>query len=155
MRTEGSIHYKLKQVCYRHRKKRIENSVRPLPTNCIFNGEPHYPEEVPESKRPPLIRICFYDGDEEWGGLVCDEKFEGTLLAKRCPCFKAKRTAAEVKAEFEIYLETAEIGDIAAEYPDIAALMWVLSLAPSEIADELQETEDEQEFSAGDLSPTE
>lgn len=155
MRTEGAVQYKLKQVCYRHRKRLIEKNLRPLPSNCKFNGEPVYPEEVPEAKRSSLARICFYEGEVEWGGTVCDGEFGGSLLAKRCPCFQAKQTSEEVKENFAKFLRTADIGDIAIEYPDIAALWWVLELAPEAFMDDPQESEDEQEPPADNVSSTE
>jgi hypothetical protein len=146
MRTEGAIQYKLKQVCYRHRKKLIEERLRPSPSNCIFNDIPIYEGEI------SAYRVCCYDGEEDWGGLVCDDEVGGSLLAKRCRFFRARETAEEIKAEFSESLKKDALGVIAAKYPDIAALMWVLEATPEAFMDE---TEDEQEPPTGDVSSTE
>ena len=151
MKSEGAVQYKLKQVCYRHRKKEIEKILRPCPQNCIHNDKPGYPKDTEESKRIPLYRVCFYDEDGAWRGVVCDEEVGGSLLAKRCPYFEPEKSAEEIKEEFGEFLRTAEIGDIAVRYPDIAALMWVLDLAPGFVMEE----DEQQEPPPDNVPPTE
>lgn len=152
MKTEGAIRKKLNQVCFRHRKKLLEKNLHPAPSNCVYNDFPEYPEETSETQRVPQYKVCFYDGPEDWGGFVCDEEVGGNKLARRCPCFAAKRTPEGIKEEFQEFLK-GDVGAIAEKYPDVVALMWVLGLTPGDT--DLLEFWDEQELPADHVSGTE
>jgi len=47
-------------------------------------------------------------------------------MARECSLWDPLRTKAAVKAEFHEIVQSGDRGLIASEYPDIAALMWVL-----------------------------
>lgn len=123
MQTEAEIRQKLKQVQYRHLKKLLEANFKQRPCNCAYN-EVHRPMN---SKGDP-IGLCMYSAEsaDDWQGVVCDEDFGGIRLARDCGLFKPHKTKLEIKADFHALMESQDLGDIAVQYPDIAALLWVL-----------------------------
>jgi hypothetical protein len=47
--------------------------------------------------------------------------------AKKCDLWDPIRAKGEIKAEFQaLFEDTSDLGPIASEYPDAAALLWVL-----------------------------
>jgi hypothetical protein len=62
-----------------------------------------------------------------WKGVVCDEAHGGLGKASNCPFFKERHTKEEITAKFEVSLEGATFVEVAEKYPDMAALMWVLT----------------------------
>lgn len=127
MRNETEIRQKLKQVQYRHLKKLLEANFKQRPCNCAYN-ETH--RSLNGSGKP--VGLCMYSAGEakEWQGVICDEDFGGNALARNCNLFKPYKTKLEIKSEFHDLMTNADIGDVAAQYPDIAALMWMLDERP-------------------------
>jgi len=123
MRTEAEIRQKLKQVQFRHLKKLLEANFKQRPCNCAHN-EVH--QSLNGSGDP--IGLCMYGSEnpEEWEGVICDEAFGGITLARNCGTFKPHKTKIEIKAEFNALMENEDLGVIAAQYPDVAALLWTL-----------------------------
>ena len=132
MKTPREIRHKVKQARYRHLKRAIRKGLSRKPCNCFFN----------RSVRPhnqPNIGVCMKGSQDlaTWKGVVCDEEHGGLGKASDCPFFKERHTKEEITAKFEASLEGATFVEVAEKYPDMAALMWVL-------------TESEQETNEGD-----
>ena len=125
MRTEAELRQKLKQVQYRHLKKLLEGNFRQRPCNCAYN-EVHQPRNSQHGKP---VGLCMYSAEnaDEWQGVICDEDFGGIQTARECGLFQPHKTKMEVKAEFYALMEQEDLGFIAAQYPDIAAILWVLN----------------------------
>jgi hypothetical protein len=120
MKTEGQVRHKLQQVIYRHLQRAIRTAVSRRPENCIHNGKVQLPRGE--------LRFCqlYWDGD----GSVspCDESFNGLDQCARCQEFKRGRTKEKVREEFAAFLKNSDLAVIAAKYPDVTAMMWVLDL---------------------------
>lgn len=129
MKTEGQIKQKVKQVVYRHRKEFIRRRMATRPENCGHNRRISLPQH--HSNRGSL-GICGYCPEGEGPrNVVCDSSMEGERQAVQCPYYEGAASAQALKQEFNerLGLEGAhpvEIGYIAKEYPDVAALLWVL-----------------------------
>jgi hypothetical protein len=129
VKTEGQIKQKVKQVIFRHRKAFIRRGLARHPENCVYNERVKLPVHM--SNRATL-HICGYcpDGSTP-NNVVCDASMGGDRQAAECPYFEAHRSADVLKEEFNDLLgidggAPKEIGFIAKEYPEVAALLWVL-----------------------------
>ena len=132
MKTEGAVRHKLKQVRFRYLKRRLEQSLVRSSENCVHNGALDGADGV---------RVCFVQMDlASKQGFVCDSRFQGCARAPTCPKFALRQDKSEVKAEFYGELEQMNFPEIAFNYPDMAALLWVLSNDGLE-ADPLDPTE--------------
>lgn len=129
MRTEQEVRQKLKQVQFRHLKKLIEQSYKKRPCNCRHN-EIHGAMSHKEGEEP--IGICMWGADDpvEWTGNICDEMFEGLKVARECGLFEPRKTKVEIKADFHSLMTEGDIGAVGSQFPDLAALMWVLDERP-------------------------
>lgn len=126
MRSEGQVRHKLKQVLFRHLQKKLRLAFRRRPDLCLYN-------QTLESGQIQ-VAVC---GHPERGGLLCDGRFqEGADRARECPLWEPRRGKEEVKAEFRDLVESQDRGAIAAEYPDVAAILWVLD---EDVKDTVQE----------------
>jgi len=113
MKTEGQIRQQLKQVVFRHLQRRMKAAFRRIPASCVNN-------EVSGK-----IGICGLLSKDLV--VVCDADVEGGAeRAKACPHWKPRKTRAEMKDEFRELVKSGDKGRIAAQYPDVAALLWVL-----------------------------
>lgn len=119
MRSEGQIRHKLKQVTFRHLQREIRTSLSCRPENCAHNRAVRLPAGE--------VRFCDIHVDEDGLHQVCDESHNGLTQARDCQDFDCANTKENVQADFKLFLQTSEVGAIAARYPDIAALMWVLN----------------------------
>lgn len=116
MKTEGQIRHKLKQVTYRHRKKRIRTQLSRRPMNCYHNC-------VVSKTSSHEIYGCSHPKRE---GIVCDSYYGGDLIASECPFFQPSKSKEEIREEFDHFIQTASLPEIATEMPDVTALMWAL-----------------------------
>lgn len=128
MKSEGQIKQKLKQVIYRHRKNYVAQGLARVPENCCHNRVVRLP--VHTGNRA-VIRVCGLDlGEGDTNDVVCDSTMAGEEQARKCEYFRECATAEQLKDEFKQKLgldgTTVNIGVIAKEYPDVAALMWAL-----------------------------
>ena len=140
MKTEGAIRHKLKQVRFRYLKQRIEGALERRPDNCVHNGSL---EGVVASD---TVRVCFAQVDIPGRKVVlCDERFGGCARADSCALFAARQSKADVKAEFYAEIEGMSFPEIAYNYPDMAALLWVLADEGLEVP-----TPDPHEFDLSD-----
>jgi hypothetical protein len=125
MKSEGNIRQKLKQAKYRHRQKFMEKALKRKPCNCKFNRSlSNVPNPFPY--RGWGFCSLYIDDPEEWQGLICDDRMDKTNQAPDCPKFEFVLDPDELKDAFKDKFDSFSIGEIAAEYPDVAALMWVL-----------------------------
>ena len=115
IRGDGEIRQKLKQVRFRHLKREIEYRLRVTAKNCVHNG----PLEV----RGETVGFCALKH------IVCDLA-ENKDHAATCPNFGLRSSKEEIKAEFQALMD-APIHEIAAKYPDLAALTWVVGEGPA------------------------
>lgn len=112
---DGEIRQKLKQVRFRHLKREIESCVKVTARNCIHN--------VPLQVRGVEVGFCALKH------VICDVA-EGKDHAQECPNFGLRASKDEVKAAFQSLMD-APVHEVAAKYPDIAALTWVLESEPA------------------------
>lgn len=123
MNSPGAIRHKLKQVIYRHLKRRLETDLAERPENCVYNHTVMDPYNQAHDRFPAPLHVCIHTDMEV---RLCDSRWGGNEKAKNCPYFRASQDKDEVKDEFKEFMRTAPLPEIAAEYPDVAALMWVL-----------------------------
>jgi hypothetical protein len=128
MKKQGSVRQKLKQVMFRHRSKYVEEGMKRRPANCAHNEIVQVHD--PSSANRAGLRICLYgvssEDHDRWNNRTCDESLGGLEQCRQCPMFKNRSTSEDLKAEFATMLGAGDIGWIAKQYPDVAALMWVL-----------------------------
>lgn len=139
MMSEGTIRHKIRQAIFRHRKDYIRTRLEPLPENCLHNRRFSYPD------RDQSIGICTYQ-QSSGKNVVCDDCYGGTKQARQCETFEPLVPAERLKGKFKENIEAAvkdprAIGHIAKNYPDVAALMWVLGDAPESVLDAFLEDE--------------
>lgn len=123
MRTESQIRRKLRDAQVQHFKKLLDDNYKKRPHNCYYNQE-----HASLNSSSPAVRLCMYSADEtaEWQGVICDEEFGGRKLCKECTLFRPHKTKLELRNEFNELMNSEDLGVIAAQYPDLAALMWAL-----------------------------
>lgn len=130
MRTDGQIRHKLKQLIFRHRKKFVEKGLSQKPPNCKHNGVVRLP--VHTANRAS-IHVCLFKEDETWNNRVCDSSMGGDKQAQECPHYEGCHTPESLKADFAHKMGLGDnqtsSGELAKEYPDLIALMWVLGTA--------------------------
>jgi len=127
VKTEGKVRHKLKQVLYRHLKKRLKSNFRRLPCTCRHNADVDLGDGS-------TIGICMFPVEDGPRGMICDKRLAGHSQAQRCDLFDPMLTKEEVKEAFRAVLE-GEPGEIAAAFPDAAALMWVLDEFDTEMSE--------------------
>ena len=120
MKSEGQVRHKLQQVTYRHLQRAIRTKLSRRPENCTHNRRVKLPVIEDE------IRYCHVRKDTDGDALVCDECYDGLDRAAQCPAFECAHTKDGVKADFTDFLRGSDVATIAAQYPDLAALLWTL-----------------------------
>lgn len=120
MKDEAKVRRKLKQVIYRHLKKRLETTLRKRPENCLYNRHPcRHPGMTPITDLP---RVCIH---VEQAGAICDKSHPNSADYQGCPYFTPAKSEAQVRKEF-VGLAKSPRDRVAEHMPDAAALMWVL-----------------------------
>jgi hypothetical protein len=121
MRSQGQIRHQLKQVIYRHLQKRLRANFKKRPDTCCYNRE----VELDDTSSVFLCGVTSAAGNPR--NVPCDARIPGCLdMARDCPLWEPIKSKAEVKAEFHEIIQSGDRGIIASEFPDIAALLWVL-----------------------------
>jgi hypothetical protein len=127
MKDVGTVRQKLKQAAYRHLKKRLESELREEPDNCAFNERVPPTVFVGRTGSGPChgVGMCRHPWPNGgWPG-VCDAA--ASDRSKGCPHFQARKSKDEIKKEFQEFLATAQLYEIAADgMQDVASLLWVL-----------------------------
>jgi len=149
MRTQGQIKHQLKQVIYRHLQRKLRALFKQKPCTCGFNQEILLGGES-------YVRLCGVTNSMGVPRNVpCDDRIPGCAdMARECPLWEPKRSKEDVKAEYHDLIQSKDRGRIAAEYPDIAALLWVLDdsddvPSESDITEMGGDDEDDPERSGG------
>lgn len=124
MRTEGQIRHKLAQVLYRHLQKRLRDNFKKTHAGCRFNGQPHQEHGEALPYRVCLHTLAAGQDTKDWPGLLCDPRLNPDQ-PMRCDFWQPRLTKEEVKAAFVESLKRPR-GEVAADYPDAVALLWVL-----------------------------
>lgn len=123
MRSEGQVRQQLKQVAFRHLQKRLRDNFRQRPDTCLHNGAVLLDEAA--GTTVGLCGVLAADGSPRH--VPCDARIAGCLeMARGCPLWEPIQSKDAIKAEFTAVLQSADRGLIASQYPDIAALLWVL-----------------------------
>lgn len=151
-RKDKDIEKKIIQVRFRHLKKALRTGLSRRPENCAYNAK------LGQGNKPntPKIGVCMYGVNQDVIGTgprgVCDECFGGRNRASDCGEFEPLRDAADIRKDFDGFLNTASKGEIAYHYPDLAALLWALgdhpdldSIIPDDDMPQAQVEEVEQE----------
>lgn len=134
MRREGEIQQKLKQVTYRHLKKLLQSNFKKTPLRCLHNSKE--------------ALGCFCGHPNSKFRIFCDPSDPECLeQARSCSLWEARQTKETIKTEFQALMK-GKLSEIAANYPDIAALRWVLQESGSESVD-LPEIDEEEEEPLG------
>ena len=121
MKTEAAIRHKLKQVRFRHLKKRMEADLHCSPENCIHHTDALL--RLPTLGGTMQVGVC---GHESLKGSICDTAAYGNR-DRTCPLFQLAQTKEQSKDAFVTELSSMALPEIAAQYPDMAALLWALS----------------------------
>lgn len=121
MRLENRVRKQLNQVLYRHLQKILRANFKCRPHTCKYNRL----TQVGEME----VGVCDHPDAEcsPIGTVLCDARTDdGVQQAKECPFWEAVSTKDEIKDAFSDLIHSGDRGRIAIEYPDVAALMWVL-----------------------------
>lgn len=102
MKTTAEVQHKLQQVRYRHLKKELEGLLDQNPGNC---------------KHLSNLSMC---------RLLNEPCHKAPNKALRCGVFECLQDKDLLKQEMKDYFQTRPAAEIAARFPDVAALMWVL-----------------------------
>lgn len=121
MKSAGAIKHKLKQVRFRYMKLHLEEHLKMRPGNCAHNSVFMHPLANGEP-----VGVCLKS--EVQGASnnlpICDSKWADR--ASECPYFATTLTKDQYKEGFGKRLESLSLPEIARDYPDMAALLWVL-----------------------------
>ena len=121
MKSEGAIRHKIKQVRFRYLKRSIEDGLDRRPHNCRHNA-------MLDGAGEAAVRLCLAQVDTQAPTVtVCDERHGGCDRAAACPLFAPTHTKDDLKSNFYRDLEAMSFPEIAYNYPDMAALLWVLA----------------------------
>ena len=117
MKTVGEVRQKLKQVRFRHAKRELDDALSVTSLNCEHNTV----VEIPGVGEVGLCNVAPTP-------VMCDAA-RGCDLSSSCGRYSSLHTKDTVKEQVEAALN-ASIPEVAAKYPDAAALMWVLTDEP-------------------------
>ena len=115
----SKIKQKLKQIKFRHLKKYLSENLKEDSRNCVHN-------ESVESDEKGIVCVCGYEGSRYYSQ-ICDS-FYNNELAETCGLFCPKKDKDVLKKEFLSFMAESSRGQIAKEFPDVTALLWVLDL---------------------------
>jgi len=122
MRSQTQIRHQLKQVTFRHLQKRLRKLFQQRPETCLHN------REVLLDECGSYVRLCGVLSPHGVSrDLLCDDRIARCNdVARECPLWEPLQTKDEAKIEFHEIVQSGDRGVIASEFPDIAALMWVM-----------------------------
>lgn len=122
MKTKGQLIQKIKQVRYRYLKKFLDKCLAVNAQNCLYNRPSTFDVGSVVS-----VCICGYGVEKkEWKARPCDKR-HNPELAQNCSKFELLSSKEELKDEFNTSLDSLPLPAIASKFPDLAALLWVLS----------------------------
>ena len=131
MKTKGQLIHKIKQVRYRYMKKFLDKCLAQTSQNCLYNRPSSF-----EVGSVSSVCVCGYGIEKkEWQARPCDKRLNPDL-ASNCSKFELLNTKEELKDEFNVSLDSLPLPAIASKFPDLAALLWVLSDEGTEEVDD-------------------
>lgn len=138
MRKENTIKRKLQQVKFRYLKNFISDYFAQSPETCAHNMK------MPPSPVGNAPSVCGFGLGVGWEPSYCDRMIDDGKRARTCTlyCRFEIKTKENLKEEFNETLRNSTLPEIAAEYPDMAALLWVLG-APEALIEEDEVIPDE------------
>lgn len=141
MQPKSKIQYRLKQLVFRHLQKELRANFKKSAATCRHN------EPCALGGTGAWIGRCgLFQIDGKPRGTLCDPRVDQDAVAKNCPYWESRSSKAEIRSEYEAVVKNPDLGVVASEYPDIAALRWVLSGAAEETvvgeAEDLPSSED-------------
>lgn len=145
MQPRSKVQHRLKQLIFRHLQKRLRANFRQGSATCRHN----VPYDLDENGDTWIGRCGLVQPDGTPRGVICDGRIDLDTVAKGCPFWAPVQTKEEIRAEFEAVVRNPDLGVVASEYPDIAALRWVLS-DPAEETDDLPSSEELSKVEAKD-----
>lgn len=137
MKTEAQIKHKLSQVRFRHLKREVRTGLSRRPENCRHNGRINLPVYGPSG-----ICLLKTEGAER---VLCDEILEDR--APSCDAFECLHSKGSLKKRFDDFLKSSDRAHIAEQYPDMAALLWVLDVEHPEPPDPIEDEDEPVERS--------
>ena len=124
IRSPSQIRHQLKQVLFRYLQRELRDNFKESPEACYHN------HLTPIAGSVEKIGVCRYEGIVKEGtprGKACDSRIGGCInMARACRFREPIRTKLEIREAFRTLMDSHDRGKIAAVYPDVAALMWVL-----------------------------
>jgi hypothetical protein len=152
MRAAEEVERRLKKLTSRYKERYLAQSQGRFHKSCIHNRT-HMPTSTVKSESSKMwessmsprrqvtlivmqpeapIGICMYGSEksETWNGNTCDDD----SVSEECPYFAPSQSKEDASAEFDSMLKDDAL--VLAEYPDVAALQWVLQARSWEIPDE-------------------
>ena len=122
MKTKGQLIQKIKQVKFRYMKKFIDKCLAKSSPNCVYNRPSSFSSEGVKD-----VCLCGHNIEtQSWVATPCDKRVNPSR-ATECTYFVALNTKEELKEEFNTSLDSLPLPAIASKFPDLAALLWVLS----------------------------
>ena len=133
MKSETQTKHKLAQVRFRHLKREIRNGLSRKSGNCKYNG-------VVELPVYGQIGVCLYGASGSWNGGSCDDSLGERAV--KCPLFECSNSKEQLKNDFDDFLKSSDRAHVAARYPDMAALLWVLDLDGPDVGPDVPQESD-------------
>jgi hypothetical protein len=111
MRPKGQVAQKLKQAVHRAIQREVRNLTRRTASNCANNREVGF--------GPGSIRVCALDCQK------CDPVLDDR--APECPDYASRASEQQIRKSLREFLKARPPQDLAARFPDVASLLWVLA----------------------------
>jgi len=111
MRSKGQVAHKLKQAVHRAIQREVRNLTRRTGPSCTNNREVTFGTGA--------VRVCALDCQK------CDPVLDDR--APECPDYTPRATEPQIRKSLREFLKTRPPQDLAARFPDIASLLWVLA----------------------------
>jgi hypothetical protein len=139
MKSEGQVKQQLKQIIFRHIQRILRNNFKRCSQTCIFNRQ----VDSQGLGKNGLIGVCNHETRNAI--VLCDSSIVFCRdVPLNCELWLPKDKEV-VRRDFKEMLK-GDRGLIASNYPDIAALMWVLDSSDIDLITE--EAFDEQPISS-------
>lgn len=121
MQPRSKVQHRLKQLIFRHLQKQLRANFKKGAETCRHN----VPEDLGDGSWIGRCGLVQPDGKPR--NIICDARLDQDGVAKGCPLWEPLQSKEEIRGAFEKVVRDPDLGVVAAEYPDIAALRWVLS----------------------------
>jgi len=166
MRAPDEIERRLKKLTSRYKDKYLSKSQGRFHKSCAHNRT-HVPTPTVKSESSKMwesslsprrqvtlivmqpempVGICMYGSEkpETWNGNTCDDD----SVSEECPYFTPSQSKEDASAEFDMMLKDDAL--VLSEYPDVAALQWVLQARSWDLP-EYERTDEQTAKNAAEL----